>query len=92
MWHDQFTNMIRPGFKLASKPFKSSHGEQIKLVSSFDWLDIAALGGIDEEYGELLKQSVFIDEERRTKLCRALKRRVEMLAAALQESAAGNPA
>lgn len=80
MWHDQFTNMIGPAFKLPSKPFKSNHAEQIKLVSSFDWLDIAALRGIDEEYSELLKQSVFIDDERRGRLCWALKRRVEMLA------------
>ncbi|GHT59806.1 hypothetical protein FACS1894109_16420 [Spirochaetia bacterium] len=91
MWHDQFTNMIRPGFKLASKPFKPSHGEQIKLVSSFDWLDPAGgplvqLQDIDEEYSELLKTSAFIDEERRTKLCWALKRRVEMLG---EEIAAG---
>jgi hypothetical protein len=76
---------IRPGFKVSSKPFKSSHDEQIKLVSSFGWLDFSALQGIDEEYAELLKGSVFIDEQRRDKLCYALQTRVKLLKeAALQ--------
>ncbi|GHV73973.1 hypothetical protein AGMMS49940_12750 [Spirochaetia bacterium] len=79
MWHDQVEELIAPAYKLASKPFKSNHADQIKLVSSFDWLNPAALLGIDEEYGELLKQSVVIDDKRRSKLCWALKRRVEML-------------
>ncbi|MFR6333241.1 MAG: hypothetical protein ACLUOI_33695 [Eisenbergiella sp.] len=43
--------------KGVSKPFKTTHDEQIKLVSSFDWLDIDALAGIDEELRELVKGS-----------------------------------
>jgi hypothetical protein len=79
MWHDQLAAMIRPASKLASKPFRSSHGEQVKLAGSLAWLDFAVLRGLGEEYGELLKQSPFIDKERRDKLCRALKARVETL-------------
>ncbi|MDR3284414.1 MAG: HipA domain-containing protein, partial [Treponema sp.] len=49
LWHDQIETLIHPAFKVSSKPFKSTHEEQIKLVRSFDWLDFNALKGIDEE-------------------------------------------
>jgi hypothetical protein len=79
MWHDQFTHLIRPGFTTPSKPFKNEHEEQIKLVTSFDWLDISRLDGVEEEYNELLKQSVYIDDARREKLCSALVSRIKLL-------------
>lgn len=80
MWFNQFTHMIgaaRPN--PTCKPFKNSHDEQIKLVSSFDWLDLNALYGIDEELREIVKDSLFIDEARCAALCSGLKRRVELL-------------
>lgn len=64
---------------LPSKPFKSVHDEQIKLVSSFEWLDINALQGVDEEFWELLKNAEYIDDMRRGALCNALKGRVALL-------------
>ncbi|MDR3171848.1 MAG: excisionase [Treponema sp.] len=79
MWHDQFTAQIRPAFKIPSKPFRSEHNDQIGLVTSFDWLDFNALQGIDEEYGEILKDSSYIDDDRRSRLCFALKTRIQML-------------
>ncbi|MDR0596817.1 MAG: excisionase, partial [Clostridiales Family XIII bacterium] len=62
-----------------SKPFRSDHAEQIKLVSSFDWIDFAALRGIDEELREIMAGSAFIDEARLDSLCYALRKRVELL-------------
>ena len=56
LWFDKPWTMISAGAKAASKPFKTTHDEQIKLVSSFDWLDIDALAGIDEELRELVKR------------------------------------
>jgi hypothetical protein len=79
MWHDRVPQMIRPALKNPSKPFRNDHNEQIKLVGSFDWLNLDALNGIEEEYSDLLKQSAFIDEERRSKLCFALQMRVKLL-------------
>ena len=38
MWFDKPTAMIGDTPKLVCKPFKNTHEEQIKLVSSFDWL------------------------------------------------------
>jgi hypothetical protein len=85
MWHNQLAEEIHPDYKVASKPFKSNHGDQIRLVSSFDWLDINALYGIDEEYAELLRGSASINEERRDKLCYALRTRINLLAEVVEE-------
>lgn len=41
-----------------------------------------ALAGIDEEFREIVRGSMFIDETRRDALCRFLARRVEMLESA----------
>lgn len=79
LWFDKPTAMIGAKAKLRCKPFKSSHEEQIKLVSSFDWLDLDALYGIDEEFRELVRDSPFIDSARCDALCAALKGRVNAL-------------
>ena len=52
--------LIGSGSRISGKPFKNSHEEQIKLVTSFDWLNLNALAGIDEELRELVRGSVFI--------------------------------
>jgi hypothetical protein len=79
LWYDRFTPQIVPSAKLPSKPFRSTHAEQIKLVTSFKWLDFAALSGLDEELREIVKGSVFIDTARCDALCRGLQKRVELL-------------
>lgn len=80
MWFSSPTSLIRANSpKLPSKPFKTTHAEQIKLVQSFDWLDLSALEGIEEEFYEILKDSVFIEEPRRNVLCRALNTRIKLL-------------
>ncbi len=79
MWHDQFTHTIRGNTGVRSKPFKNKHSEQIKIVTSFDWLDFETLKGIDEELSEILIQSPYIDDQRRDALCFGLNERVEGL-------------
>ncbi len=80
MWFRIPTAMIKAGARDAiCKPFKEKHSDQIKLVSSFEWLDISKLKGIDEEYHEILKKSAYIDEDRRDSLCSMLTARIEML-------------
>lgn len=85
LWFDKPWTMINAGAKAASKPFKTTHDEQIKLVSSFAWLDITALAGIDEELRELVKGSLFIDKVRADAICAALRGRVERLAQVMGE-------
>ena len=79
MWHDKFTNAIANDNDVESKPFKEKHNEQIKLVTSFDWLDFDALDGIADEFAEILSASSFIDDERCAALCIALENRTRQI-------------
>ena len=86
LWFESPVRMIDPAAsKQPCKPFKTSHGEQIKLATSFDWVDLPALDGIDEEFRKIVKGSPFVDEVRCNALCAALRGRVEMLAEAIRE-------
>lgn len=80
LWFSKPLTLISAAAKLTCKPFKQDHNEQIKLVTHFDWLDLSALRGIDEEFREIVGGSVFIDEARCGALCSALQERVDMLA------------
>lgn len=80
LWFDKPTPMIGTKTRLTCKPFKNSHEEQIRLVHSFDWLDLNALHGMDEEFRELVRGSLFIDSARCDALCRALRGRIDDLA------------
>lgn len=77
--------MISAGAKAPCKPFKANQDEQIRLVSSFDWLDITLLVGIDKKLRELVKDSLFIDAVRTDALCAALRGRVERLSRVVEE-------
>ncbi len=79
LWFDKPTTMVGSDARITCKPFKTTHEEQIKLVTSFDWLDIGKLNGIEEEFRELVKDSLFIDEARCDALCVALEKRIRML-------------
>jgi len=79
IWHNKLTKDIRPQTPQRSRPFCDFHTEQIRLVSSLDWLDLFALRGIDEEAREILRGNRFIDEARRDALCYCLRGRVEAL-------------
>lgn len=50
------------------KPFKKTHGDQLKLVSDYSWIDFAKLDGIEDEIQELLSDErlqKLVDEERK---------------------------
>lgn len=78
-WFDKETSRIRVGGKIVCKPFKTSHEEQIRLVSDFSWIDFGALAHVEEEFQELVKDSPFVTEDRCDALCRGLRRRIEAL-------------
>jgi len=84
LWFDRPTALVGSMGRIECKPFKNSHEEQIKLVSSFDWLDLDALTGIDEEFRELVHGSPFIDEARCSALCNALLGRIGRLRAVME--------
>ena len=78
LWFDKPTAMIG-GDRIVCKPFKNSHEEQIKLVSSFDWLDLSQLDGIEEAWMDLTQGSDFLDDTRRTAVAKALRGRIDRL-------------
>ncbi|MNB88238.1 hypothetical protein D3C75_352470 [compost metagenome] len=84
LWFSKPLSLISPTAKLTCKPFKQTHGEQIKLVTSFGWLDLSALHGIDEEVRAVFRDSVFVDEARCETICGAFNKRIEMLAEIVQ--------
>lgn len=86
LWFDKPTPMIGRTAKLRCKPFKNTHEEQIKLVSSFEWLDISKLNGIEEEFRELVRDSIFIDNTRCDAICKAMKERVNSLEKVINDS------
>lgn len=79
LWFDKPIALIRAETKVTCKPFKASHEEQLKLVSDFSWLDLTALQGIDDEWRELVRDSVFIDDARCEAICEGLQRRMKLL-------------
>lgn len=79
LWFNKPTVMINGDAKVNSKPFRNTHEEQIKLVSSFSWVDFGKLTGIEGEMREIFRDSLFVDDRRTDALCRGMKRRIEML-------------
>lgn len=79
LWFDKPTPMIGSMAKVTCKPFKNSHDEQIKLVSSFDWLDLSKLDNIEEEWMSITENSDFLDDKRRIAIATALRDRIQNL-------------
>jgi hypothetical protein len=68
-------NTQRVGSLVESKPFKSSHAEQLKLVEDVSWFDHGALDGLRDEITEILSKSDDVDEKRRTAIALAVAER-----------------
>ena len=80
LWFSTPTKLIHStAANLPSKPFRDTHIEQIKLVSSFDWVNFNALRDFGDEVRALLSDSLFIDHERGDKLADAIEKRIELL-------------
>lgn len=64
------------------KPFKKTHGEQLRLVSSFDWLDISKLNGIEDEILNVLcedKAVRYVEAERTKAIAAEVRKRIDTL-------------
>lgn len=78
--YDKLAGQIVAEKDVECKPFKKKHEEQIKLVSSFGWIDFSALGGIEEEIRSILEQAGdYIDETRKKAIISSVLRRIENL-------------
>ncbi|GHV38476.1 hypothetical protein FACS1894187_17320 [Synergistales bacterium] len=79
MWYNTQTPYIGQTDTIRTKPFCGGHTEQLKLISSLDFVDFSKLSDIADVANEIYKQPSFIDDERRSRLCYALSTRVELL-------------
>lgn len=52
--YDKTVAMMSNSNEITCKPFKKHHEEQLKLVSSFEWVDFAALEGVGDMIKEVL--------------------------------------
>lgn len=77
LWFDKPLGLIQADSKLVCKPFKQHHHEQLKLVTSFEWLQLEKLDDIEEEIREIFRGSLFVDEARSEAVCLALRERIE---------------
>lgn len=84
LWFSKPTRFIHADSKLVCKPFKTDHKEQIKLVTSFDWLDLTLLDGIEDQVREVFDGSLFVDEARSHAICQSLSRRIERVKKMIQ--------
>ena len=78
--YDKLTPQIRSGRNITCKPFKRTHQDQLRLVTSFDWLDLSKLGGIDQDIREVFTGAgEFIDKERVEAIVASVNQRIQML-------------
>ena len=73
---------ILSGKRVTCKPFKNHHEEQLKLVSSFEWIDFTKL----KDVGELIRSvfdderaAQFIDKKRRESIVISAEKRIQTL-------------
>ena len=80
--YDKAAPMMRNGNEILCKPFKKHHEEQLKLVSSFDWIDFAALTDIRKVISCVLsdeRAADYMDERRIAAICDLAEQRVHRL-------------
>lgn len=84
--YDKLAGQILSGRDIECKPFKKKHEDQIKLVTSFDWIDFDALSDVDEEIREILSVArKFVDAERREAIIKSVRDRISALEAFASE-------
>ena len=79
LWYNRNTAQIAWN-NITCKPFKKTHGEQLKLVSSLEWFDVSKLDGIEDEILEVFsddKTAQYIDTERAKAIAAEVRSRIE---------------
>ena len=78
--YDMLTPQIRSGRNVTCKPFKRTHQDQLRLVTSFDWLDFSNLNDVDQDIREVFTGAKeFIDKERVEAIIASVNQRIQML-------------
>lgn len=80
--YDKVSAQIRNGREITCKPFKNHHEEQLKLVSSFDWIDFSKLLDIKHLILEVLSAEEakdYMDTSRIQAISESAEKRVYQL-------------
>ncbi len=79
---DKSVPMMISGTDVICKPFRKRHEEQLRLVSSFDWLDLSALEGTGEMIRNILSDKNagdYLDERRIDVIAELTEKRIRNL-------------
>lgn len=80
--YDKLTAEIRIGKNIDCKPFKKKHEEQLKLVTSFDWIDFSKLSDAGDMVREVFsdpRAKELISENRKEAIAQMVERHIESL-------------
>ena len=80
--YDKVAAQIRAERDVVCKPFKKHHTEQLRLVSSFDWIDFEKLTDVESMITVVLsdeKNNEFIDKSRISAIASTTGKRIQML-------------
>lgn len=80
--YDKSIPMMHDESEVVCKPFRKHHEEQLKLVSSFDWIDFSALSGIGKMITEILSDNNakgYMEENRIRVIAALTERRIKTL-------------
>lgn len=80
--YDKLANQIRSGKDVTCKPFKKHHEEQLKLVSSFEWIDFEKLSDVEELITETFATgdaADYMDEARVSAIVDTVKKRIRQM-------------
>lgn len=80
--YDKLAIQIKSGNDITCKPFKRHHEEQLKLVSSFDWINFEKLMDVGELITDIFDMdgaSDYMDESRVSAIADSVKKRIRHL-------------
>lgn len=81
LWYDTSARGIST-YDIPCKPFKKKHSEQLRMVSSLDWLDISKLNGIEDEILNILCEDnavQYVEAERAKAIAAEVRKRIDTL-------------
>ena len=80
--YDKTVPLMLDKSETVCKPFKKHHDEQLKLVSTFDWIDFDALSDVKDLIVDMLseeKAKVYMDDVRTNMIATLTERRIRNL-------------
>ena len=86
--YDKLPGQMKSEKDVGCKPFKNHHVEQLRLVQSFDWLDLSKLHDVEDMIRRVLSadaDETYIDEYRINAVVSAVKRRIQNLELFIRE-------